>query len=167
MSVKSLEALFIEELKDIYDAEHRLTKALPKVLKRCSSEDLRTAIASHLAETEGQVVRLDKVFGLLGVRPSRKTCEAMKGLLAEADEVLAKDFDDDAVKDAGIIAGCRRIEHYEIASYCTLSVMARTLGHDEIMQILQESFDEESAADAKLKMILVALNILNPLGEAA
>lgn len=167
MSIKSLEALFIEELRDIYDAEHRLTKALPKVLKKVASEDLKTAIEMHIAETEVEVARLDKVFGLLEVRPSRKTCEAMKGLLAEADEVLAMNFDDDAVRDAGIIAGCRRIEHYEMASYCTLSVWAKTLGHQEILQIVQESFKEECAADAKLKEILVGLKIESPLGEAA
>jgi ferritin-like metal-binding protein YciE len=149
MAVKTLEDLFHETLKDIYYAEKKLTKALPKMMKKATAPELKEAIQSHLTETENQVERLEQVFEALGKRAVTKKCDAMDGILAEADEVVAE-IDDERTLDAGIISSSQTVEHYEIARYGTLVCWARELGMKEAEQLLQTTLDEEKAADQKL-----------------
>jgi ferritin-like metal-binding protein YciE len=148
----TLKDLLIDELKDLNDAEHQITKALPKMAKAATNPQLQTAFTSHLAETEGHIRRLEQVFKLLGLTASRKTCKAMKGLLEEGDEVLEEKADPD-VKDAALIASAQRVEHYEMAGYGTVRTFAKMLGLNDIAQLLQETLNEEGAADKKLTQI--------------
>jgi ferritin-like metal-binding protein YciE len=148
-SKKTLDDLFLHNLKDIYNAEKQLVKALPKMAKGATSENLRTAILDHLQETHGQVERLEQVFQLLEVGARGIKCAAMEGLVEEGAEVLEDDFED-AVRDAAIIAAANKVEHYEIATYGTLISFARLLGHGDIEELLQATLDEEKAADQKL-----------------
>lgn len=144
-----LQKLFQEELKDIYWAEKALVKAIPKMVKKATSEDLIQALESHLAETEEHVSRVEDVFSEIGMEPKTKKCESMEGLIAEAEEVM-KDSDDGVMLDAGIIASAQKIEHYEIASYGTLRTFAQTLGLTNAVQLLEQNLMEEKAADEKL-----------------
>lgn len=146
---KTLDDLFLHNLKDIYNAEKQLTKALPKMAKGATSENLRTAIQEHLQETQGQVERLEQVFQMLNVGARGIKCAAMEGLVEEGAEVLEDEMDDQ-VRDAAIIAAANKVEHYEIASYGTLVAFARLLGHSEVEELLQATLDEEKAADQKL-----------------
>lgn len=146
---KTLDDLFLHNLKDIYNAEKQLTKALPKMAKGATSENLRMAIQEHLQETQGQVERLEQVFQILNVGARGIKCAAMEGLVEEGAEVLEDDMEDQ-VRDAAIIAAANKVEHYEIASYGTLVAFARLLGHTEVEQLLQATLDEEKAADQKL-----------------
>jgi len=144
--------LFIDELKDIYDAEHRLTKALPKLAKTAASEDLSQAFEDHLRETEEHIARLEEIFKIMGETPKRKTCKAMVGLLEEGKELM----DEDAlehIKDLGIIAGAQKVEHYEIATYGCLRTWAGMLDESKAVKLLQKTLDEEFAADEKLTAI--------------
>src|SRR5688572_26619149 len=154
-----LKELFIEELKDIYWAEKKLTKALPKMAKNATNEELVEAIENHLQETEQQVERLEKVFSLLDKNPQAKKCEAMEGLVKEGEEMMSELKDSPAL-DAVIIASSQKIEHYEIASYGTLRTYASQLGLDEVVELLEETLQEEKAADEKLSEVaLSAVNI--------
>jgi len=157
MADRTFEELFIDELLDIHDAENRIVKALPKMIKGASSKELSTALQDHLGQTEEHVLRLDKALAQLDERPGRKTCEAMRGLLAEAEELL-KESNDPAVKDAAIIAAAQKVEHYEMATYGTLREWARQLGYDEIASRLQKTLDEEEMADKKLTLIAETRN---------
>ena len=152
MKLESLEDLFVHLLKDLYSAEKQITKALPKLAKAVEDSDLADALESHLEETEGQVERLERIFKSLGVSPGRKKCVAMEGLLEEGSELIAED-PEPAVLDAGIISGAQRVEHYEIAAYGTAVEWARLLGHDEAVELLEETLEEESAANEKLTML--------------
>lgn len=145
----NLEDLFCDQLQDLYDAEQRLTKALPKMAEAAGSPELKTAFEQHLQETRNQVQRLEQVFGILGKQPQTKTCEAMKGLVSEGEEVI-KAEGEPSVKDAAIIAAAQRVEHYEMAGYGTARNFARLLGLPEAAELLQETLDEEGAADGKL-----------------
>lgn len=145
----SLETLFVDQLEDLYDAEQRLTKALPKMADAASDPALRSAFQEHLRQTENQIVRLQRVFELMGKEPHAKTCEAMKGLIAEGDEVIDARGSAD-VKDAALIAAAQRVEHYEIAGYGTVRNFALRLGNEEAARLLQETLDEEGATDKKL-----------------
>ncbi|HEX5169093.1 MAG TPA: ferritin-like domain-containing protein [Cyclobacteriaceae bacterium] len=147
-----LTKLFEEELKDIYWAEKALTKAIPKMVKKASSEELINALEAHLSETEEHVKRAEEIFSILGKEPRTKKCEAMEGLIKEAEEVMSES-DDGTMLDAGIIASAQKVEHYEIASYGTLRTFARTLGIDDAVAILESTLDEEKAADQKLTEI--------------
>jgi ferritin-like metal-binding protein YciE len=142
----SLEDLFHEQLRDLYDAEHRLTEALPKMVDAAHNPELKQAFDQHLTETRAQVRRLEQVFKLVGAEPRRSTCEAMKGLVAEGDEVLSAKGDP-AVIDAALIAAAQRVEHYEIAGYGTVRSLAHRLGHHQAADLLQETLDEEGNAD--------------------
>jgi ferritin-like metal-binding protein YciE len=145
----SLDALFEEELRDIYDAEKQLTKALPKLAKKASDESLSEALTEHLQQTEEHVNRLEQVFDLIG-RPARgKKCEGMQHLIAEGDEMM-REAEDDATRDALMIAAAQKVEHYEIASYGTLRTWAGLLGKDDVVSLLEETLDEEKEADQKL-----------------
>lgn len=159
MQSSQLMELFEEELKDIYWAEKALTKAIPKMIKNATSEELVEALENHLAETEEQVKRVEQVFEVLGKKATAKKCEAMEGLIKEAEEIM-EDCEEGAMCDAGIISAGQKVEHYEIASYGTLRQFAETLGLDEAVELLQATLDEEKAADAKLTEVAVsAVNI--------
>ncbi|MBV8551113.1 MAG: ferritin-like domain-containing protein [Acidobacteriaceae bacterium] len=160
----SLRDLFINQIEDLYDAETRLTKALPKMAEAAHSSPLRQAFESHLAETEGHVSRLQTIFRGINVEPKRETCEAMKGLISEGEEMVnAKG--DSGVKDAAIIAAAQRIEHYEMSGYGTARSFAQQLGLKEAANLLQQTLNEETAADKKLNMI--AESSVNQMAAAA
>lgn len=159
MESSQLMKLFEDELKDIYWAEKALTKAIPKMIKNATSEELIEALESHLAETEEQVTRCEEVFEAIGKKATAKKCEAMAGLIKEAEEIMA-DCEEGAMRDAGIIAAGQKVEHYEIASYGTLRQFAETLGLDEAVALLEQTLEEEKAADEKLTEVAVsAVNI--------
>lgn len=141
--------LFEDMLKDIYWAEKALIKALPKMAKKATSEDLINALESHLEETKGHVERCEQVFELMGKTARAKKCEAMDGLIKEAQEIM-ESTEDGVVRDAGIIAAGQKVEHYEIATYGTMRAFAKILGKDEIEKILAQTLDEEKKADQKL-----------------
>jgi ferritin-like metal-binding protein YciE len=151
-----LHELFLDELADLLNAETQLTKALPKMAKAAQSEELREAITAHLEETEGHVERLKKVFESVDEKPKSKTCKAMKGLLEEGSELL-QELKGKSSIDAGIIAAAQKVEHYEIASYGTVRAWAEQMEHSEAVELLQETLDEESAADEKLTEIAESL----------
>ena len=144
--------LFEDELKDIYWAEKALTKAIPKMVKNATSDELVEALESHLQETEGQVERLEQVFESIEKKAVAKKCEAMAGLVKEAEEIM-KEADKGAMRDAAIISAAQKVEHYEIATYGTLRTFAQTLGLDEVVSLLEETLNEEKGADEKLTEI--------------
>lgn len=150
-----LRKLFEDELKDIYWAEKALTKALPKMAKKATSPELQDAIKNHLEETEQQVTRLEEVFSTLGMKAQAVKCEAMEGLLKEADEIV-EEAEEGAVRDSAIISASQKVEHYEIASYGTLCAFAKTLGEDEVASMLEETLNEEKNADETLTEIAEA-----------
>jgi ferritin-like metal-binding protein YciE len=152
MKLESLEDLFEHLLKDLYSAEKQITRALPKLAKAVESPDLAEALESHLEETKGQVDRLDRIFKELDVSPGRKKCVGMEGLLEEGSELVSEE-PDPAVLDAGVITAAQRVEHYEIAAYGTAVEWARLLGYGKAEKLLQETLDEESAANEKLTML--------------
>lgn len=155
MKLSTLRDLLVEELRDLYSAEVQLTKALPKMAKAASSEELSAAITAHLEETHGQIERLDRAFELLDAAPGRKKCKAMEGLIAEGKETIAEDAEA-AVHDAALIAAAQRVEHYEIAGYGCARTFARILGEEQVADLLQQTLEEESAADEKLTEIAMA-----------
>ncbi len=150
-----LRDLFVDELKDIYWAEKALMKALPKMAKKATSTELVAAINDHLAVTEKQVGRLEKVFESIGEKAVTKKCEAMDGLLMEAEEIM-EETEEGVVRDAGIISAAQKVEHYEIASYGTLVSFANTLGESEAAKLLGETLNEEKEADLTLTDIAVS-----------
>ena len=159
MKMETLQDLFIDELKDLYNAENQLIKALPKMAKGASSAELRTAFEDHLEQTLGHVERLEHIFQKLNVSPKGKRCKAMKGLIKEGSERL-DEFEDQAVCDAGIIAAAQRVEHYEIAGYGCARTFAHLLGQHEAADLLQRTLDEESETDKRLTEI--AESTINP-----
>lgn len=155
MSLETMQDLLIHQLKDIYSAEQMLTKALPKMKDKASTEELATAFGDHLEETKRQVTRLEQVFKILGEQPGGVKCKAMEGLIAEADELLDEDGND-AVIDAAIIAAAQRVEHYEISAYGSAKAFATLLGLSDVVKLLNETQQEETAADKKLSLIATA-----------
>ena len=147
-----LQKLFENELKDIYWAEKALTKALPKMIKNATSDELVSALQSHLKETETHVQKVEQVFETIGKKPVAKKCEAMAGLVKEAQEIM-EDCEEGAMRDAGIITAGQKVEHYEIASYGTLRTFAKTLGFSDAVTLLDEILAQEKAADQKLTEI--------------
>jgi ferritin-like metal-binding protein YciE len=152
MKLDSLRTLWIEEMRDLYNAENQLLKALPKMAKRATTPDLKEAFESHLEETRTHVERLEEIFSRLGTKPSGKTCKAMKGLIEEGSEMMSEDGPESVI-DAGIIAAAQRVEHYEMAGYGVVRTFASVLGEEEAEELLQETLDEEGAADEKLTEI--------------
>lgn len=148
----NLREALVDEIRDIYNAEKQIVKALPKMIKGATSDELREAFESHLEETHGQVNRLERVFELLDEKPRGKHCAGMAGILEEGSETLEEDAED-AVMDACIIAGAQRVEHYEITAYGTVIAWAEALGLNEVAEVLGESLAEEKAADEKLSAI--------------
>jgi ferritin-like metal-binding protein YciE len=149
MKLNTLQDLYIDELRDLYNAENQLLKALPKMAKGASSSELKQAFEEHLEETKGHVERLEQIFDGLDENPKGKTCYAMKGLVEEGSEILDKDGEE-SVLDAGIIAAAQKVEHYEIASYGTVRTFADLLNQTEASKLLQETLDEEGEANEKL-----------------
>lgn len=158
MKMEDLQDLFHDELKDVYDAEHQIIKALPKMAKAATSPQLKAGFESHLKQSEEHVARLEKVFDILGKKPAKKTCKAMKGLIEEGDEVVKEKADPD-VKDAALIASAQRVEHYEIAAYGCLRTWAGLLGMDDAKKLLQTTLDEEGATDEKLTKLSESINV--------
>jgi ferritin-like metal-binding protein YciE len=148
----TLHDAFIDELRDTYDAERQITKALPKMIKACTSEELRTAFESHLEETRGQVERLEQVFELLDEKARGKHCDGMAGIIEEGKSVMEEEFDETTM-DAVLIASAQRVEHYEMAAYGTLVAWARDMGHNDAAELLEQTLQEEKAADQKLTTI--------------
>jgi ferritin-like metal-binding protein YciE len=149
MKLDSLQKLYIEELRDLYNAENQLLKALPKMAKHASHQELKQAFETHLEQTEGHVERLEDIFEKLDEKPTGKTCKGMKGLIEEGSEMLDK-AGDKSVLDAGLIAAAQRVEHYEIAGYGTVRTFANMLGEAEAAELLQETLDEEGETDKLL-----------------
>jgi ferritin-like metal-binding protein YciE len=148
----SLNELFINQLQDLYDAENRLTEALPKMADAATSSQLKNAFQDHLQQTQNHVTRLEQVFNRLGCEAKRETCDAMKGLIKEGEGMIGAKGDGDT-RDAGLIAAAQKVEHYEIAGYGTVRAFAEQLGFSDVAQILQQTLNEESAADRKLTEI--------------
>jgi ferritin-like metal-binding protein YciE len=152
MALESLQDLFVDELKDVYNAEQQILKALPKMAKNASSPELSRAFETHRKQTEGQVARLDTIFEELGVSPGRKKCKGMEGLLAEGAEILEEEGEE-AVIDAALISAAQRVEHYEIAAYGCLRTYATLLGHSNAATLLGQTLKEEEATDEILSKL--------------
>jgi ferritin-like metal-binding protein YciE len=148
----SLHDAFLDELRDVYNAEKQITRALPKMSKAASAATLSDAFDTHLQETQGQIERLEQVFELLDETARGKQCEGMAGILEEGKQIMEEDFDE-ATMDACLIAAAQRVEHYEMAAYGTLVAWAKAMGHDEAAKLLQETLDEEKTADEKLSSL--------------
>jgi ferritin-like metal-binding protein YciE len=155
MAVKSVNDLLLEELRDVYHAEKQLVKALPKMAKKAKSDKLRQAIEQHLEETKSQVERLEQVFEKLNAATRGKRCEAMEGLIAEAEDAM-KEITTPEVLDAAMIAAAQKVEHYEIASYGSARALAEVLGHDDVARLLEQTLDEKKRADQKLNEIALS-----------
>jgi len=155
----TLQELYTAELRDLYNAEKQLLKALPKMAKAASSGELREAFETHLKQTEGHVERLEEIFEQLDETPKGKTCQAMKGLIEEGSEILDEDGED-SVLDAGIIVAAQKVEHYEIAGYGSVRTFAQLLGQTQAAQLLQQTLEEESEANERLNRL--AEGIINP-----
>jgi ferritin-like metal-binding protein YciE len=156
MSAENLNELFLEEIKDIYDAEKQLVKALPKMAKAAGSEELRAAFQEHLAQTREHVGRLEEVFKKLGSAARGKTCEGMKGLIEEGAEAIEEM--EGVVLDAALIAAAQKVEHYEIATYGTLATFAEVLEMEDVKDLLGQTLNEEKEADEKLTVIAGQIN---------
>jgi ferritin-like metal-binding protein YciE len=154
MPVRSFEDLFVNELSDIYSAEKQLTKALPKVAKAASNEELKKAITGHLEETKDQVERIEKIIKDEGITLKRKKCEAMAGLIEEASEAIST-IEEGPLLDVALIVGAQKVEHYEIAAYGSLIELAKLLEYDSAVELLGDTLEEEKGADDKLTDIAV------------
>jgi len=159
MNLDTLKELYVNELRDLYNAEGQLVKALPKMAKAVSSDELKEAFEKHLEQTKGHIERLEEVFEELGEKAKGKTCQAMKGLIEEGSEVLKADGED-SVLDAAIIVAGQKVEHYEIAGYGSVRTFAQLLGQDQSAELLQQTLDEESETNELLNKL--AEDIVNP-----
>ncbi|HSY65324.1 MAG TPA: ferritin-like domain-containing protein [Terriglobales bacterium] len=161
---EGLRELYIEELKDLYNAENQLVKALPKMAKAASSDELRQGFEDHLEQTKGHVQRLEQIFQALGESPKGKKCKGMEGLVEEGSEVMHEDFEG-ALMDAAIIGAAQRVEHYEIAAYGTVCAFAEELGETEQNSLLNETLQEEKETDEKLTHLAQQINAQANEGE--
>lgn len=152
MSIKTAEELFVHELSDIYSAEKQLTKALPRLARASSNPALAEAFTAHLEETQGQIERIDQLVELLGIRLKRIKCAAMEGLVEEGKEVIDS-IEEGPVRDAALIGGAQKVEHYEIASYGTLAALAKNLGYKDAVPLILETLKEEKSTDEKLTLL--------------
>ena len=159
MKLNTLQKLYTDELRDLYNAENQLLKALPKMAKAASSDELKEAFEQHLEQTKGHVKRLEQVFEELDEKPKGKTCRAMKGLIQEGSEVLEEDGEN-SVRDAGIIVAAQKVEHYEIAGYGSVRTFAHLLGQNKAAELLQATLDEESETNEVLNRL--AESVINP-----
>ncbi len=158
MAINSLHELYVEQLRDLYDAENQLVKALPKMAETSNSDELRQGFEDHLEQTKEHVQRLETIFQTLGEKPKGEKCKGMEGLVKEGSEVLDEDMQED-VKDAAIIAVAQRVEHYEISGYGTARTFANLLGEDEAASLLEKTLDEEKETDAKLTQLAENINV--------
>jgi ferritin-like metal-binding protein YciE len=149
MKLDTLKKLYVEELRDLYDAENQLIKALPKMAKGASSDELKQAFEDHLEQTKEHIERLEEIFQRLGEKPTGKTCKAMKGLIEEGSEMLEEEGEESVI-DAGLIGAAQRVEHYEMAAYGTVRTFANLLGEEEAADLLQQTLDEEGETDKHL-----------------
>lgn len=159
-TIESLEMLLVNELHDLLDAENRITKALPKMIKAAESEQLQNALANHLSETGEQIERLEDVLGMLEAPARAKPCHGMRGILEEGSEHMSEDYSAGSLCDAAIIGAAQKVEHYEISAYGTATAYAKMLGYEEVAQMLARTLEEEKAADQLLTSI--AETIVNP-----
>jgi len=159
MKLDTLKTLYTNELRDLYNAEGQLLKALPKMAKAASSDELKDAFEKHLEQTKSHVERLEEVFEDIGEKPKGKTCRAMKGLIEEGSEILQEDGEESVI-DAGIIVAAQKVEHYEIAGYGSVRTFAQLLGKDRSAELLQTTLEEESEANQLLNKL--AEDIVNP-----
>lgn len=157
MEKNTLKQMYIEELRDIYDAEKQLIKALPKMAEAATSEELRSGFEEHLEQTKGHAQRLEQIFTALQAKPTGKKCKGMQGLVSEGSEVIGEDFEDE-VKDAGLISAAQRVEHYEIAAYGTVRTYASILGEEEAVSLLEKTLEEEKETDEKLTELAKGIN---------
>jgi ferritin-like metal-binding protein YciE len=158
LKLESLQQLFVKELRDIYDAEQQITKALPKMIDEATVGELKQALEEHLEITRGQIARLDRIFGILKENASGETCRGMKGIISEGSDLLSTGAERNVI-DAGIISAAQKVEHYEIAAYGTLRTYAELLGNHEVAQLLQHTLDEEKEADSTLNNIANEVNV--------
>jgi len=159
MQENALKELYIEELRDIYNAEEQLTKALPKMAKAATSDELRAGFEEHLEQTKGHIERLQQIFEALGEKPSGKKCKGMEGLIAEGKEIMEEDDLEGEVLDAGLISAAQRVEHYEIAAYGCVRTYANILGEEEAVSLLEQTLEEEKETDQKLTELAETINI--------
>jgi ferritin-like metal-binding protein YciE len=157
MEKNTLRELYIEELRDIYDAEKQLIKALPKMAEAASSEELRSGFEEHLEQTKGHAQRLEQIFSALGEKPTGKKCKGMQGLVSEGSEVIDEDFEEE-VKDAALISAAQRVEHYEIAAYGTVRTYASILDEEDAVSLLEKTLEEEKETDQKLTELAENIN---------
>jgi ferritin-like metal-binding protein YciE len=158
MEMQSLRDLMIDELKDLYSAENQILKALPKMIKKATSPDLKQGFEKHLKETEGQVGRLDKIFQELNESPRGKKCKGMEGIIADGKELMEEDAEPE-VLDAGLIGAAQHVEHYEMAGYGCARTYAELLGLNNVARLLQQTLDEEKATDQKLTELAKGINV--------
>lgn len=158
MDLNSLRDLFIDELRDLYDAENQITEALPKLIEKTTYPQLKSALQEHLQVTRGQIRRLEQIFSRLNEKPTGESCKGMKGLIKEGDDMASRDGSEAAI-DAGIISAAQRVEHYEMAGYGTVRTYADLLGEKESANLLQQTLDEEKEADVKLTEIAKTINV--------
>jgi ferritin-like metal-binding protein YciE len=165
MTKNSLKELYVEELKDLFSAENQLTKALPKMAKAASSDELRQGFEEHLEQTRGHVERLQQIFETLGEKGTGKKCLGMEGLVKEGAEIMGEDFED-AMMDAALISAAQRVEHYEIAGYGTVIAYAELLGESEQASLLRETLEEEKETDEKLTELAKEINVQAQQGDS-
>jgi len=159
MKENELKELYIGDLRDIYNAENQLTKALPKMAKAATSEELRAGFEEHLEQTKGHVERLERIFNVLGEKPTGKKCKGMEGLIKEGDEMIKEDDLTGDALDAGLISAAQRVEHYEIASYGCIRTYAHLLGEDDAAELLEQTLNEEKGTDQKLTRLAEKINV--------
>lgn len=165
MEMQSLQDLMVENLKDLYSAETQMLKSLPKVAKKVEHPELKAALEQHVEETRTQIERLEQIFEQLGEKPKGKHCKGMEGLIEENKEMMAEDADPD-VMDAGLIVGCQKAEHYEIAGYGSAVTFAKMLGNKEAAQLLAKTLDEEEKTDKRLTQLAKKAINLQAKGDA-
>ena len=158
MQNSSLKELYVEELRDIYDAENQLVKALPEMAKAATSEELRSGFEDHLEQTKEHVRRLEQVLNEMGEKAKGKKCKGMQGLVSEGKEIIEEDFEDD-VRDAALISAAQRVEHYEIAAYGTVRTYAEILGEQNAVSLLEKTLEEEKETDQKLTELAEGINV--------
>ena len=158
MKLESLQELFVEELKDLYSAENQILKALPKMIKKAASSELKGGFEEHLEQTKGHVERLEKIFQELEESPKGKKCKGMEGIIADGADLMQEDAEPE-VMDAGLIAAAQRVEHYEMAGYGCVRTYAGLLGYSNFVQLLETTLNEEKETDAKLTKLAQSVNV--------
>src|ERR1700689_2344455 len=166
MQESALKELYLDELKDLYDAENQLVKALPKMAKAATSEDLRSGFEEHLEQTKGHVKRLEQIFTQMGEKPTGKKCKGMEGLVEEGKEMIEEEELEGEALDAGLISSAQRVEHYEIAAYGCVRTYAKLLGETDAAELLEQTLNEEKETDKKLTKLAEKINVeANARGE--